>query len=498
MNGYFYSARIIFLGIFLSQIIATIQVYLSNTGLYRGLLAISKAGYLAIPNQEVMPSLQGFWSAFFGGLFFSLTVGAGLSLLCYAAMWVWCRPFSGNKYLAISLLLIWIGCLSVLNHKGFEPIVTSYFLFIPAVIIVTFLRWPPPKHEQKKWRPIAIFFLPLFILGALWASQATSSIFLDLRDYLLLSNRLGTKINDSYYKYTLYAAEVFKSMNQKLLKIYSIGDIRDVSLIPAIEKELAKNDYLRIDGYPSADLDIAEQDSLLTFQHQDKTIIRIMPGEFLSDPGKALKEFSLGSDRHGFFRKFTFISLLLGFPVILYATIFTTFYALSCLLLDIRISLVIASILCFSISVFLLGILYKDRAKIDEIKNVGEALKSWQWQERVAALKVAEQKGLKIADFHVYRDMLASPHIPERYWLARSLGASRKKETYKDLLLFLDDPHPNVVSMAFYALGRRGNKSAISEILKRIRLSSDWYSQWYAYKALRALGWKQTGLNSEF
>ena len=32
----------------------------------------------------------------------------------------------------------------------------------------------------------------------------------------------------------------------------------------------------------------------------------------------------------------------------------------------------------------------------------------------------------------------------------------------------------------------------INKILKRIEKSLHWYEQWYAYKALRALGWKQT------
>jgi len=28
--------------------------------------------------------------------------------------------------------------------------------------------------------------------------------------------------------------------------------------------------------------------------------------------------------------------------------------------------------------------------------------------------------------------------------------------------------------------------------LKRIETSDDWYNQWYAYRALRNLGWKQS------
>ena len=73
----------------------------------------------------------------------------------------------------------------------------------------------------------------------------------------------------------------------------------------------------------------------------------------------------------------------------------------------------------------------------------------------------------------------------------RGLAVSRRPETYRDLLAFLDDPHPNVVSMGFYSLGQRGDWRGVSEILTRIKTSDHWYNQWYGYKALRALGWKQ-------
>ena len=48
--------------------------------------------------------------------------------------------------------------------------------------------------------------------------------------------------------------------------------------------------------------------------------------------------------------------------------------------------------------------------------------------------------------------------------------------------------------MAFYSLGLRQNASAIKPILKRIKMSDNWYSQMYAYNALRSLGWKQPKL----
>ena len=129
-------------------------------------------------------------------------------------------------------------------------------------------------------------------------------------------------------------------------------------------------------------------------------------------------------------------------------------------------------------------------AKVAE-KDLQEAMVSAHWQDRVAAIKLIQQKGLDIGHYNAYRDMLTSSHIPERYWLAKVLGGSRKPDTYNDLLNFLDDPYPNVVCMAFHSLGQRGKKRIVREIVKRIETSDHWYEQWYAYRALRTLGWKQ-------
>ena len=81
--------------------------------------------------------------------------------------------------------------------------------------------------------------------------------------------------------------------------------------------------------------------------------------------------------------------------------------------------------------------------------------------------------------------------VPERYWLAYALARSTRPETGEDLLKLLDDPHPNVVCKAYEALGKRGDRKFIPLIIERIKVSDHWYCQWYAYKALRALGWIQ-------
>ena len=217
--------------------------------------------------------------------------------------------------------------------------------------------------------------------------------------------------------------------------------------------------------------------------------------DFLSSPSTVLKEFSLRSDRYAFFRQFTFFSLLIGFPITLYILLYTLLRLVLGSFLDWRTSSVTASVLCFLAGTSLLVIVHLNGGAI-EVKDLVEALQSESWRKRITALKAIEQKRLEIADFQAYQRLLISPHVPERYWLVRTLGASRRSETYKDLMAFMDDPHPNVVRMAFYALGQMDETRSINEILGRIETSTDWYNQWYAYKALKTLGWNQSKKSS--
>lgn len=494
MNRCLYAAKVLVLGLFSAQVLATIQVYLSNADLYRTLMVIKDAGYLPIPNDRIMHRLQEFSPAFFGGLFFTLSVGAGLSILSLAAAWIWNRVLSRNKVLLIVFLLLWIGCIVVVNRRGFCPMVTSYFLVIPPVVWWAALRWMPAQAKQGAWVRRMVHFVPIALLAVLWTSQMDSHLFSDIRDHLLLSNATGKKVNDFYYKYTLYPAEVFKSLDQKILKTCRIENIGKQSIMPYLERGLLNHDYLIVAGDATVDLKITQEDSVLVFENEERAFLRAPVKAFVSRPGALLKEFSQKSDRYAFFRQFTFFSLLIGFPITLYIFLYALFCLVLRVFLDSMTSSVIASLLCFLLGIALLGHLHHSRERKIEVRDLADTLESECWQERVAALKFIGEHDLDVGDFQGYQSMLKSPHIAERYWLARDLGVSRQPETYQDLLGLLDDPHPNVISMAFYALGQRGDMRAIREIRERIETSDDWYNQWYAYKALRALGWKQSRL----
>jgi HEAT repeat protein len=128
---------------------------------------------------------------------------------------------------------------------------------------------------------------------------------------------------------------------------------------------------------------------------------------------------------------------------------------------------------------------------LSDPENLSKAMTSDRLHPRITALKYIHRNRMDIAGFPDYQNMMESHHIPERYWLAKALGDSRTQETRKFLHQLLDDPHFNVVCMALDSLGRRGNRADIPPILSRIKTSHNWYEQWYAYRALRRLGWRQ-------
>jgi Ca2+/Na+ antiporter len=493
LNG-LYPFFSLLIGMTLAQILATIHVYSSNSVLYDSLVAIKNAGYLTLPNAHVMGRLHQLSPAFFGGLFFTFSIGAGISFLSLALAWIWDRLFCRKPFFLYFLLILWLACLTALNFDGFKLFVTLYFLFIPPVVFVTASKKMPDLNEQNR-RPVEIFHLiPVTVLALFLAWQIDGRMFTDFRDIYLLSNPVGSRINKFYYTYTLYPAEVFKSLNQKMLKT-GIIENNENTATRMLENILLNYDYIPVTAEIDADLRVAAIEDDFIFKNHDNPVLRISSKSFFADPHRAISVFEKKCDRWTLFRKITFLSLLTGFPLAIYIIAQAVFSILLGFFLNFRTASVIASALCFVLCLIFLFSFQLNRSRSVSEENLTEALDSGRWQDRVAALKLIDESALEIKQFKAYPELLKSKYIAERYWFVRTLANSRKPETYGDLLSFLSDSHPNVSSMALYALGKRGNKHAIGRIMQVIEASDDWYHQWYAYRALRALGWRQTKLN---
>ena len=483
---------IFFLGLLIAQIIATIQVYLSNLNLYNTLSAIDAAGYLTVPNNQTMSSLQDFRPAFYGGLFFTFTMGAGITLCTMAAAWLWVRVFRQNKFVIFLFLTILGGFLFIANQSGLNTFPTLYFLLIaPAVFILTTRH---ELHAETKPHRIKglVHLIPVPLLALLWFIQYDKEIFLDLRDNLLLSNYYGASFSQFYYDYTLYPAEAFKALSQKTIKTCSLKNIQNRLTRQKLEQRLLANDYLPLSEGADFDLVIQQTGDMLVFRADDRQVMQFPLDQFLSNPIMTLSSYSDKIDRHAMFRQFTFLFLLIGFPLTIYIFLHAALYCLGGIILERGTAAVTASILCLLIGIMVLVYFQSNRSRSIRIQNISTALQSDHWPTRVAALKLISQKRLEIAGYPSYPVQLSNRIPQERYWLVRTLAFSRRSETFNDLLKFLNDNNLNVRTMAFNSLGQRKNRQAIGPILAKIENSHDWYDQMYAYRALRSLGWKQT------
>ncbi len=490
-NRGFYAVIVIIAGMLTTHALASVHIYLSNTELYWTLDALREQGYLVIPNGIVMQGLLNPGPACAAALLFTLSIGAALSSFTFAAIWVWVRLFARNKTVLIMLLLVWIGALFLSNSQGMSIIVTCYFLLVPAVTSAVALKVMPEQSVEKARVNKIVHIVSFIAVAVLCISQLGSGIFIDFRDNFFLSNPVGIKMNDFYYKYTLYAAEVIKPIDQKTIKTVSLQEIENESDLLIVKQALNNYNYLTVPQKPSINLRIVGEGNNLIFKNSGREVLRTTIFDFAKNPGSILLEYSAKTDRMAFFRTYIFLSLLSGLPLTVYLVLYSSFRLVSSFLMNSTASAVTAAIICLLIGSALVYTLESNNQGKVGINDLNDALNSERWQTRMAALKVIEKNGLEVSAYSAYENMLSSPQVAERYWLVKALGVSNRPETITDLIAFLDDSHTNVVCMAYLALSKRTDKGYAKQIIPRIEQSDHWYEQFYAYNALMELGWRQ-------
>jgi hypothetical protein len=481
-------------GLVIAQIIGTVQVYLSNLKLYTNLIIIEKAGYLAVPNQNVTPGLQEIAPAWWGGLFFTLSIGTGLALAATATAWIWDRLFNQNKHLRFFIILVWLGLLLLTNLRGINLWATLYCFLIPLIIFHTTVKLLPRRGRHRNNLRVLVHLLPILLLAILWLTQYDRQLFIDLRDHLLFSNPMGKKISDFYYKYTPYATEAFKSLNQKTLKTCRLPELSNQYQKEVLETALLAMDYLPVKTDATVDLEIVRKDNQFIFKHNGRVFVDTTAKVLLFDPRRILNQFSEATDKFAAFRQLTFLAFLLGYPLTLYILFHALFWLILQFFMDGQKAATIASGICIIISIFIFITFSFSRGSTIEKNKLADHLNANSWQERAAALRFIEAQKLPIERYKRYTEDLSALSVPERYWLVKAMARSNTTSTYETLILLLNDTHVNVESMAYWALARRGDLQAIPKILRAIKVSNRWYSQLYAYNALRTLGWKQSRL----
>ena len=487
----FHTPLIILAGLCAAQIIGSLQVYQSNARLLKTITAIKNAGYLAIPNDLVTPTLTSVKTACMGGLFFTLSIGAGVTLLALLSTWVWKYVCLGKPYLAIPLLLPWFAVVTILNLRGLALLPSLYFTLVPILVAVLALKLMPDTLGRFGWAWSCLHPVILLLLAVFWLTQYNPGMFANIRDRLLLTHVPGIAFNNFYYRYTLYPAEVFKSLNQKMIKTCQVDGISDRSSRKQVLALLADNDYLVVQHADEVDLMLKASGDIVELANRGTIFFQTSLKNFTDNPEHALKTYSEKCDRFLFFRQATFVSLLAAFPIVLYVFLNTLCYRVAAIFLMPGRAAVLAGLLCLLAGCLTILPVRSGMQGIVTPDRIPELLQSEKWQDNVDALKTLVRQKSPFPLHAGASHLITNPHIPVRYWMARSLARSKGSRTYAVLLKLMDDSQPIVSCQALYSLGRRKETQSIRIVLDKINQSDHWYVQWYGYNALKALGWRQ-------
>ncbi len=493
MNRRLYAPAVLFVGLLSAQIVSTAHVYLSNLDLLQATEAVMRSGYLAVPNARVAEHLNSLITAMAGGMLFTLSIGAGLSLVTLIGAWLWDRAFRRRRKATFFYLLIWAAGLLLVNDNGWNLVASTYLVAVPLVTGIAAIQLLPARTTLIS--PSGVFWpvSAVIILALLWGLVLDRHMFTNIRDHLLLGNQAGRSLTNAYYAYTLFPAEAFKALDQKQIRTCVLGGSLDRPNWNRLEQTVRIHDYLPIPaGYPAdltIDQDTAEKRFSLGNRHQ--VVLNVPEQELFGNPGKVLAAYSQKQDRNRMFRTLTLACLVLGFPLVLFTFLFSGLGSLPNLFLTVSASDVIAAMLCIVVGGILLVPVYQGHTAAAATPNPSISISADSATTRIAALRQAYEHRRDITIEAQTHGLEKNPHIAVRYWLARSLAYAKGPTAHAMLLALADDPVPIVVCQALWAMGESKNQAAVQAIIDRISTSSDWYIQMYGYRALRTLGWVQ-------
>ncbi len=493
-----YPVRVLLFGLIIAQGISMVLVGFSNYRLHLKLLAIQATGCGPLPGANLDPALTSWKAAVCGGLFFTLSIGAGIVLLSLAAtLLVEALGGRTRKTLIGLLLLVWLTILFWANANGPNYALTSFLVLLPPPVIWVCLSWSPRRAgENALFRRRAIHFLLIAALVTLYLSRLNLDIFVTIKDNLLLTNRPGIKAVHFYYQYTLYAAEAFKSLAQKQVKTCTLIHFKDRSRKQKTVEKMATYGYFPIPPEAGAPLDLClrKNDSTLTFFHNEQTILQVALSAWNSRPGDFLQKYSDRLDTARAFRKITFYLLLGVAPLVLYLTAFTGFAIFPGLLLNLRLSSLVVPMLSCLLWVPVLFVLGITPVDLMNRPAAARAIVSGDRGEQLAALRYIFHNRLDIRGFEGYSQLTQTKDLALRYWLLNNYGNSDHPETARQVVAALDAEAAYLVCRAIAALGRKteplGTATVQQLLLKKLTKSPNWYVQLSAYQSLRETGWK--------
>ena len=239
-----------------------------------------------------------------------------------------------------------------------------------------------------------------------------------------------------------------------------------------------------------ADVEITVEKKRIRLSGNRQAVIEVDLEHFFKNTRQHLQDLSRSNDSYIPFRAATSLSLLVGFPLMLYWVV-SGFLALGfSLFLGRQASAVAGITLCCLMGGLLLLLMPHGGERSLTREDLPGMLASGNRKETVTALKHIEANKIDLHQFDLAQNLSQHPSIPVRYWLARSLSVGKNPQDESLLITLMQDPHPNVACQALYSIGKRKFRRATTSLLGAIKTSDHWYVQLYTYNALRKLGWE--------
>jgi hypothetical protein len=493
MKPSLYAPAVLAVGLLCAQVIATVQVYLSNQALRELSTAVIGAGYLPVPNPRIMVQLDALPVAVAGGLFFTLSIGAGLSLATLIAAWSWDRLFRRRRAAVGGFLLLVAAGIVLVNANGWNPAASAYVVLVPWATWIAAVRLLPRRMPRAPRGAVVWPVSAALVLTLLWGQVLDRELFTNIRDFLLLGTRAGKTITDAYYTYTLFPAHAFSALEQRQIRTCRLDGNLNRTDWQRLERLVRRHDYLPLVDGGSANLTVGldADGAHALLKHRQATVLAVPVQELFADTRGVLGRFSQRLDRNRAFRTLTLVCLLLGFPLVLYTLVYSLLALLPGLFFRAAVSHGVAAVLCVLIGIVLLVPVYRGATADIDPGGLTTALASSSEITRIVALRKAFAEGRDVTEAALENDLVNSTSVAQRYWLARCLTHAASRQAQSMRLTLLDDPTPIVACQAIWAIGRGNDPAMIPKLIDRLNTSSHWYVQMYAYRALRRLGWVQ-------
>lgn len=327
-------------------VISFFQISNSNHQLKKSIDLISNAGHRVVPTGDALSSLTDPASALWGALFLVLTAGLSISTLSMAINYLLRRIVPKRNTRIAMTALIWIPITGFLVFIGESLWSQLYTTIIPLITLLILERktpsipkkhppcpsWIKPPAQQKTQtaeplhlHPSPLFFWLVFIItfilvAGLFYVQCDKSIFLRTRDTFLLNNRIGNRINQFYYAYTLYAAQAIQSPIQKQIKSCWIDPA--LSQKKRIQGTLAQNGWLDIPDKRETSVWIQQSDQ----RFLKNELVIITADQLIKNPRQTLEQISNAVDDQAIMRKLCLFGLMGALPLTAFFLFFVSIH----------------------------------------------------------------------------------------------------------------------------------------------------------------------------